>query len=86
MTAYQELAFSTVHEIHDLIVSKQLSPVEVTNLFLDRIETMDHKVNSFLTVAFDDARAQAVTAEKAVMSGDDLGPLHGIPISIKDLT
>jgi amidase len=68
-----------------LVRSRDLSPVELVDGYLDRIERLDKEMRSFVTVAADLAREQAGRAEKAVMTGDDLGPLHGVPISIKDL-
>jgi Asp-tRNA(Asn)/Glu-tRNA(Gln) amidotransferase A subunit family amidase len=63
-----------------------VSPVEVTDAILTRIERVNPMLNAFCTVAADMARAQARVAEAAVVRGDVLGPLHGVPISFKDLT
>jgi Asp-tRNA(Asn)/Glu-tRNA(Gln) amidotransferase A subunit family amidase len=63
-----------------------VSPVEVTEAVLARIERVNPVINAFCTVAAEAARAQARLAEAAVMRGDVLGPLHGVPISFKDLT
>ena len=80
------LAFSTVTELRNLIVSKKLSPVELTEGYLRRIDSLNPLINSYLTVMYDYAIGQAKQAEKAVMDKDSvLGPLHGIPISVKDL-
>ena len=68
-----------------LIRSKQASPVEVTAAVLDRIHKLDPLLNAFCTLTEDIAIADARRAEEAVMRGDELGPLHGVPISIKDL-
>ena len=81
----QDLAFSPAWRLRELIGSKELSPVELTELFLGRIEKMDHQLNAYLTVTSDKALAAARDAEEAVVKGETLGPLHGIPISIKDL-
>jgi Asp-tRNA(Asn)/Glu-tRNA(Gln) amidotransferase A subunit family amidase len=64
----------------------RVSPVEVTEAVLARIERVNPTINAFCTVAAESARAQARLAEAAVMRGDVLGPLHGVPISFKDLT
>ncbi len=80
-----DLAFSSATKVRRLIGDRELSPVELTELFLRRIDSLDDQLNSFLTVASDQAIATARKAEEAVVRGDDLGPLHGIPISIKDL-
>lgn len=85
MTISTELAFTPAYRLRELIAQKQLSPVELTEGCLERIETLNPRLNAFLTVAADGALRAAREAEEAVMSGDELGPLHGIPTSIKDL-
>src|SRR6202167_5591188 len=92
------LLFGNVTQIHDLSVTElaaairaaELSPVEITNHYLDRIDRLSDQVGAFYTVPGDRARQEAAAAEKAVAqaSGDDrsaLPPLAGIPIPIKDL-
>ena len=80
------LAFSTVTELRNLIVAKKISPVDLTEGYLRRIDALDPLMNSYLTVMYDDAMNQAKKAEQSVMDkGSALGPLHGIPISVKDL-
>lgn len=81
----QELAFTPGHELVKLIAQKNISPVEVTEVCLHRIEKLNPTLNAFLTVSADEAILAARKAEDAVMRGDVLGPLHGVPISIKDL-
>ena len=81
----QDLAFAPATEIRQLIASKKLSPVEITELFFSRIESLDPQLNAYLTLSQDQAMETAREAELAVVRGDQLGPLHGIPISIKDL-
>ena len=81
----ERLAFAPATELRELIASKQVSPVEVTGLYFDRIERLDSQLNSYLTVTRDEGMEMAKAAEKAVVRGDDLGLLHGLPISIKDL-
>ena len=81
----RELAFTPAHELAELVANKNLSPVELTELYLDRIEKLNPKVKAYLTVVADQAMDGARAAEKAVMEGDDLGPLHGVPVSVKDL-
>ena len=79
------LAFSPATEVGRLIVEREVSPVELAGLFLERIDALDGKLNSYLAVTADRALADARAAEDAVMRGDELGPLHGVPISVKDL-
>jgi aspartyl-tRNA(Asn)/glutamyl-tRNA(Gln) amidotransferase subunit A len=67
------------------IRTKAVSPVAVVEAVLRRIEALQPTVNAFITVTADEARAAARRAEAAVMSGAPLGPLHGVPFSVKDL-
>ena len=80
-----DLAFAPAWKLRDLIASRQLSPVELAELTLRRIEALNPRLNAFLTVTADLALHAAREAEHAVMKGARLGPLHGIPVSIKDL-
>ena len=72
-------------EMRRLIGEKQISPVEVLESCLARIEALDPAVNAIAATCFARARKEAAAAEKAVMAGDDLGPLHGLPFGVKDL-
>jgi aspartyl-tRNA(Asn)/glutamyl-tRNA(Gln) amidotransferase subunit A len=83
-SAAEQLTWMPAWQIRELIVKKEISPVEVTDHFLNRIETIGPKLQAFMTVDKAGARAQAKAAEKAVLDGQPLGPLHGIPISVKD--
>ena len=65
--------------------TKEISPVELTAAYLDRIETVDERVNSYITVTHDAARAMARMAEAEIAAGKWRGPFHGIPIGLKDL-
>ena len=85
MSNNDDLAFTSTTELRALIASGQVSPVEVTELYLSRIDRLDSRLNSYLTVTADQAIDSARRAEAAVARGDALGPLHGVPISIKDL-
>ncbi|MGH2544623.1 MAG: amidase family protein, partial [Ardenticatenaceae bacterium] len=81
----EKLAFTPASELAALIATKQVSPVEVTQLYFDRIDKLNSSLNAYLTLTYDDAMKAAKAAEDAVTRGDRLGPLHGVPISIKDL-
>jgi aspartyl-tRNA(Asn)/glutamyl-tRNA(Gln) amidotransferase subunit A len=83
MTA--ELAYTPATVLSALIRSKKLSPVELTRVVLERIERLNPTVNAFCTVTAEAALATARAAEQAVMKGGPLGPLHGLPFSVKDL-
>src|ERR1700744_6272291 len=67
----------------ELIARKELSPVEIVEAHLDRIAAVNLKVNAIVTLA-DGARAAAKQAEVAIMSGEKVGPLHGVPFTVKD--
>jgi aspartyl-tRNA(Asn)/glutamyl-tRNA(Gln) amidotransferase subunit A len=79
-----ELGFTSALDLAARIRAKQLSPVEVVDGLLSRIEQLNPTLNAFSEVLADDARAAARAAEAAVLRGDDLGPLHGVPVGVKD--
>src|SRR5258708_33173437 len=68
-----------------LIKAKDVSPVELLEAVLERIHALNPVLNAFCTLVEEDARADAQKAEAATRAGDEIGPLHGVPISIKDL-
>ena len=78
------LAFTSALELRRLVADKHVSPVELTELYLDRIDRLDPRLNSYLTVTRDEAIRAAKDAEEAVLRGDTLGLLHGVPVSVKD--
>jgi len=79
------LHFMTISQVASLIQSKQLSLVELTEALLYRIKALDGQLLSYATVMADQAMASACAAESAINSGGYLGPLHGVPIAVKDL-
>ena len=81
----QELAFKSAGELRRLIDSKEVSCVELTGLFLQRIDELNPIFNAYLALCSDEAIAAAQRAQKMVQGGEPVGPLHGIPISVKDL-
>lgn len=82
----QELCFTPAVELASRIRRGDLSPVRVVEAHLDRIEERNHLTNAFVRVFEERARSAARDAERAVESGEQLGPLHGVPVAIKDLT
>jgi aspartyl-tRNA(Asn)/glutamyl-tRNA(Gln) amidotransferase subunit A len=80
-----EFAFAPAAALADLIAQKEVSPVELVDAALDRIEKSQPTLNAFITACAEEARAAAWEAEAAVMLGDPLGPLHGVPFAVKDL-
>jgi len=80
-----DLVFLSISEAADLIASGKLSPVELVNAHLSRIDATDERLNSFITLLREESLTAARDAEQAIASGNYLGPLHGIPIGLKDL-
>ena len=80
-----DLPFLSIGELAPLIERGDVSPVEVTRTVLGRIAALDGRLNAYITVLHDEALSAAREAEKAIRAGGTLGPLHGIPISLKDL-
>jgi aspartyl-tRNA(Asn)/glutamyl-tRNA(Gln) amidotransferase subunit A len=80
-----DLVWKPMTELARLIAGREVSPVEVVQAYLDRIAALDGRLRSYITVMADSALAQAKAAEAAVMSGGELGPLHGVPVGLKDL-
>ncbi|MGD0105944.1 MAG: amidase family protein, partial [Rhodopila sp.] len=81
----EDLGFLPATRLAELIRTKQLSPVEYMQALLARIEAHDPKVNAFAFFAPDRAMDAARAAETQLMSGDHIGRLHGVPVTIKDL-
>jgi amidase len=79
------LHFRTISELATLIQARQLSPVEVTQAMLHRIEQLDGRFKSYATVMADHALQAAKAAEKEISAGNYRGPLHGVPVAVKDL-
>jgi len=79
------LYFLSVSELSPLIQKKEISPVEVLEAHLSRIESLEPKLNSFITLLSEQARDNAREAEKEILKGKYRGPLHGIPFGLKDL-
>ena len=80
----EELTWMPAWKIRELIGKAELSPVEVTEHFLGRIEQLDPQLKTFRNLDAAGARAQAKRADEAVRRGDELGTLHGIPVSVKE--
>lgn len=84
MTVSLGLHQHSLLEAASLIQRREISPVELTNAVLSQIESVDPKINAFITVLDEQARVDAIAQERAISSGHYLGPLHGIAISLKD--
>ena len=84
MSVHSDLAYTPALELAQLIREKHLSPVELVDAYLERIELLNPTINAYITVAAEQARDAARAAE-ATLDDDDLPPFHGVPVSIKDL-
>ena len=73
------------HELARDIAARRLSPVELVEAFVARIEAREPKLQAFVEIYGEDARLAAKGAEQAIRSGHAVGPLHGVPIALKDL-
>ena len=80
----KDIPFLSATELSRLIEGKQVSPVEATEAYLERIDDLDFKFNSYLTVSRKEALRAAHDAEQAILQGNYLGPMHGIPVAVKD--
>ena len=80
----ESIPFLTVTELSEVIREKEVSPVEVTEAYLERIDALNFKFNSYLTVCRNEALDAARDAERAIAQGNYLGPMHGVPVAVKD--
>src|SRR5438094_4866730 len=78
-------AIPSIAEAARQIAAKQLSPVELTRACLDRVRALDDRLHAFVHLTEERALAEAREAERAIMAGASKGPLHGIPIGLKDI-
>jgi aspartyl-tRNA(Asn)/glutamyl-tRNA(Gln) amidotransferase subunit A len=76
---------SSIQELSKLISSSSLSPVDLVEDTLERIESLNEELHAYITVTGNSARKEAMKAEADIRAGKYLGPLHGIPVSLKDL-
>ena len=79
------LHFKDLAQIACLLQSRTVSPVELTRMMLQRIEDLDGQLKSFVCVTGDRALAMARSAEREITAGCYRGPLHGVPVALKDL-
>ena len=75
----------SIREASDQLRQRKLSPVELTRACLERIDRLNPTLNAFITITRDSAIAEAETAEREIHQGNLRGPLHGIPVGLKDL-
>ena len=79
-----ELSAHSVSALASLIESKEVSPVDLVEAYLQRIDDLDFKFNSFITVLHRQALEEARQAEQEILAGNYRGPMHGIPVGVKD--
>ena len=77
-------AFSSAEQLAVAIKSKEVSSLELTNMYIDRVEKYDSKINAVVVHDFERGREAAQAADAALGRGEDLGPLHGVPMTIKE--
>ncbi len=80
-----DLTLLPLHRLSDMVASRRVSPIDITQACLERIAALDARLHAFIAVYAADARMAAEAAEKAIRSGHSIGPLHGLPIALKDL-
>ena len=81
----EKLCFKTADELSKLISSRQVSPVEVVQEHISRIQFLEPKLNSYITILADSALKQAKEHESEIIGGVYRGPLHGVPVALKDI-
>ncbi len=81
----QGLPWASIAELSGLLRRKAASPVEVTRAYLERIDALDRRLAAYITVTREQALAQAAEAEREIARGDYRGPLHGVPVAVKDI-
>jgi amidase len=85
MSLSNQVAYMSVNELSTRILRRELSPVDIIDAYIHRIEERNESLNAFVFLGIDEARKRAQEAERALMAGEEIGILHGIPTAIKDL-
>ena len=80
----EQILLSPIAAVQKLFRDRRLSPVELADMLLDRIEELQPVLNAYVTVATEDLRREAQASEQRIVQGKALGPLEGIPVSVKD--
>jgi Asp-tRNA(Asn)/Glu-tRNA(Gln) amidotransferase A subunit family amidase len=80
-----ELCFFSISQLAERLQRRAISPVEITQAYLDHIQTLDPQLNSYLTVTAERALQDAKAAEMQIQRGNYLGSVHGVPLAHKDL-
>ena len=80
----EELYFQSASDVAQLIINKKISSVELTNMILARIEKIEPKINAINVLLTEEALEKAKEADNTLAKGNIIGPLHGVPVTIKD--
>ena len=83
--AGQELLWLSLSDIVAQIQRKEMSPVELTGAVLERLEQLSPRLNAFITILGEPALQVAQQAERDILAGRRCGPLHGVPLALKDI-
>lgn len=86
MTVKNDITWKPGIELANMIKRREITVTKLTSIFLDKIEKVNPRINAFCTIMRDEAMEQAKNADQMINNGEPLGPLHGVPIAIKDLT
>lgn len=79
-----DLTWAPAWRVRELVATGAVSPIDVVDAALERLHAVEPQIHAFITVCAEEARAAARMADEAVRRGQPLGPLHGVPVSIKD--
>ena len=79
-----DLPFLSISELSGLMASKEVSPVEATEAYLERIEALDGRLHAYVTVTAEEALKASKAAEQEILQGNHRGPMHGVPVAVKD--
>ena len=79
-----EIPFLSATELSALLRAREVSPVEATQAYLDRVDQVDGKLNSYITISREEALAQARQTDSEMAAGNYRGPMHGVPVAVKD--
>jgi aspartyl-tRNA(Asn)/glutamyl-tRNA(Gln) amidotransferase subunit A len=83
--AVEEVCYTPIAALGAEFRARRLSPLEVVEAYLERIQRLDDQIHAFITLTADRARHEAKLAKEELARGEDRGPLHGVPIALKDL-
>src|SRR6185436_19299371 len=85
MMSDRDILDTSLTDLSWLIAAKKISSVEAASAALARLDQLEPQLNAFITVPREQAIARAKTADEEIASGDYRGPLHGVPVTIKDM-